>query len=170
MSGPIVIGFGGNVGEPREIAERFADVRLELGALGEITAAALYRSAPIGPAQPDFFNTAIRLETRSWSRGLLPEQLLARLHELETEYGRDRAVEERFGPRTLDLDILVWGSRIVATAELAIPHPRLAERKFALQPLVDVLGRDFEIPSVGRAGALLDAVSDQRVDRVAGAW
>lgn len=169
MREPIVIGFGGNVGEPREIAERFADVRLELGALGEITAAPMYRSAPIGPAQPDFYNTAIRLETRSWSRGLTPDQLLARLHELEAEYGRDRATEERWGPRTIDLDILVWGSTLIRIGELEIPHRRLSERRFALEPLVSVVGPDFEIPGQGRAGDRLAAVRDQQVERL-GSW
>lgn len=168
MSEPIVIGFGGNVGEPHEIGERFADIRLELGALGEITAAAMYRSAPIGPAQPDFYNTAIRIETRSWSRGLTPVQLLARLHELEDEYGRDRTAETRWGPRPIDLDILVWGARLYR-GELEIPHPRLGERRFALEPLVSVVGPDFEIPGQGRAGDLLARVQDQRVERL-GAW
>jgi 2-amino-4-hydroxy-6-hydroxymethyldihydropteridine diphosphokinase len=163
---PIVIGIGGNIGEPHEIAQRFADVRLELAALGELTAALLYRAAPIGPAQPEFYNTAIRLDP---TRSLVPEHLLDELQAIERSFGRDRASEQRFGPRTIDLDILVWGSRIEASFRLAIPHPRLRERRFALQPLIDVVGADFEIAGVGRAGELLAAVADQQVVPV-GAW
>ncbi len=166
MTEPVVIGFGGNVGTPAEIAERFADARLELvAAFGDVTAALLYRSAPIGPAQPDYFNTAVKLFAKQTS----PEELLSMLHGIERSHGRRRADEQRFGPRALDLDILVFGSRIIHAPELDVPHPRLHERRFALEPLVTVVGKDFEVPGLGRAGELLSRVGDQRVEMI-GAW
>jgi 2-amino-4-hydroxy-6-hydroxymethyldihydropteridine diphosphokinase len=166
MSESIVIGFGGNVGIVAAIRERFADARQALSELGEIKAALLYRSAPIGPAQPDYLNTAVLLTAAG---DLAPDSLLARLHAIEIEHGRRRDLEPRFGPRTLDLDLLVWGARTLHTGELVLPHPRLAERRFALQPLIDVVGPQFEIAGAGRAGDLLAKVVDQQLEQL-GAW
>jgi 7,8-dihydro-6-hydroxymethylpterin-pyrophosphokinase len=82
--------------------------------------------------------------------------VLAALHGLEARAGRDRAREGRWGARTLDLDLLVWSDRTVATARLVVPHPRLAERSFALAPLVDLLGPAAVAPGLpAPLGALL---------------
>jgi len=134
--------------------------------LGGVRSARLYRSAPMGPAQPWFLNTAVRFAAADAQ----PAELLATLLEIERLLGRRRDAEVRWGPRPLDLDVLVWGARILRTPELEVPHPRLAERKFALLPLVDLAGDDFAIPGLGRAGELLHRVADPRCDVVADTW
>lgn len=167
---PIVVGLGGNVGTEAAIIERFGRAREALAALaprGAVRSARLYRSDPIGPAQPAFLNTAVRFTA---APGFLPAELLAALLEIEHLLGRRRASEARWGPRPIDLDVLICGSRVVRTAELDVPHPRLAERRFALLPLIDLTGEDFAIPGAGRADALARAVADQRCDEIAERW
>ncbi len=163
---PLVIGLGGNVGGDAAIVERFRRAREALGELGELRAAPLYRSAAIGPAQPAFLNTAVRLRVAD----LTADELLATVRELEHLLGRDRRGEVRWGPRKIDLDVLVWGGRVVRSPDLEVPHPRLAERRFALEPLAALLGDAFEIPGAGAAGALLARVRDQDVVELAPSW
>ena len=163
---PLVIGLGGNVGGDAAILERFRRAREALGALGAVRSAPLYRTAPIGPAQPAFLNTAVELRVPE----LAPAELIATVRELEHLLGRDRRGEPRWGPRAIDLDVLVWGGRVLRTPELEVPHPRLAERRFALAPLAALLGDAFEIPGAGAAGALLGRVRDQDVVELAPSW
>ena len=163
---PLVIGLGGNVGGEAAIIERFRRAREALAVLGELRAAPLYRTGAIGPAQPDYLNTAVRLRVAD----LLPDELLATVRELEHLLGRDRRGEARWGPRPIDLDVLVWGGRVLRSPDLEVPHPRLAERRFALAPLVALLGEAFEIPGAGAAGALLARVGDQAVTELAASW
>lgn len=165
---PIVIGLGGNVGTQSAIVERFDRARTALAALdpASVRSARLFRSEPIGPEQAWFLNTAVRIAPQ----GLEPAALIATLLELERMLGRRRETEARWGPRPLDLDVLVWGPRIVRTSELEVPHPRLAERRFALLPVIDLLGDEFVVPGLGPARELLRGVSDQRCDPVAATW
>lgn len=107
---------------------------------------------PVGyEEQPRFLNGAVALETSLSARALL-ERLLA----LERRLGRDRAREERFGPRTIDLDLLLFGSEAVDEPGLTVPHPRLAERRFALEPLHE-LDPELALPDGRRVGDLLAA-------------
>jgi 2-amino-4-hydroxy-6-hydroxymethyldihydropteridine diphosphokinase len=124
-----VIGLGSNLGDRREILR--CAVR-EIGAAGEVTAiSALYECEPVGPPQPLYLNAAVRLNTE-----LDPLPLLGALLAIEHRHGRAR--RERWGARTLDLDIL-WRAGAAFEAEsLSVPHPRLTERRFALLPLLDV--------------------------------
>ena len=163
---PVVIGLGGNVGDPPAIVGRFDRARAALAELGDVRSARLYRSAPLGPDQPWFFNTAVRIARVAAQ----PGELLATLLEIERRLGRRRETEARWGPRPLDLDVLVWGVRFVRTPDLEVPHPRLAERRFALLPLIDVVGADFVVPGAGTAGSLARRVADQLCDEVAAAW
>jgi 2-amino-4-hydroxy-6-hydroxymethyldihydropteridine diphosphokinase len=163
---PVVIGLGGNIGGEGAVIERFRRAREALAQLGGVRSAPLYRSAPIGPAQPAFLNTAVALAAGE----LQPGELIATLLELERLLGRDRRAEVRWGPRALDLDVLVWGDRVLRTPELEVPHPRLAERRFALAPLAALLGDGFEIPGAGAAGGLLARVRDQDVVELATEW
>ena len=162
----IVIGLGGNIGTEVAITGRFTRVRDALSAIGNVRSAPLYRTAPIGPEQPAFLNSAVRLATDE----MQPSELIAIVHELESLLGRDRHHEARWGPRTLDLDVLVWDARVIRSPELEVPHPRLHERRFALQPLVDLVGEDFDIPGVGRAGDALARVSDQQIEFISERW
>lgn len=125
------IGLGANLGAP------LAGIGLALACLRREPECALqavssiYRSAPVGPPQPDYFNAAAALDST-----LSPAALLTRLQAIEARFLRQRAL--RWGPRTLDLDIL-WCDRPVTDANLEVPHPRLTERWWALQPMLDVL-------------------------------
>ena len=166
MIEPVVIGLGGNVGSFAEIVERFGHARAALAALGGVRSAPLYRSAPLGPAQAAFLNTAVCVALEAAQ----PAALLATLLELERQLGRARETEARWGPRRIDLDVLVWGARIVRTPELEVPHPRLAERKFALAPLVALLGAGFVVPGLATAGELVRRVDAQDCDEIAATW
>ena len=163
---PVVIGLGGNVGGEPAIVERFAHARAALAELGAVRSARLYRSAPIGPDQPWFLNTAVRVAVAD----VQPGELIATVLEIERLLGRRRATEARWGPRPIDLDVLVWGARIVQAPELEVPHPRLAERRFALLPLIDLVGEDFVVPGAGPAGELALRVAGQRCEEIAATW
>ena len=127
-----VIGIGGNVGD---VARAFREALGELDRDPSTRVAAvssLYRTAPVGGVeQDDFLNAAALLET-----ALGPSQLLRLL--LDTEDGHGRTREVHWGPRTLDLDLLWYEHVVVAAPGLIVPHPRLHERRFALEPLVEV--------------------------------
>lgn len=129
----VYLGLGSNLGKRTQY---LADARNRIERkAGTITAASsIYDTAPWGPVpQDNFLNQVIRIST-----ALEPRELLAVLHEIERDAGRDRKREIRFGPRTLDLDILLYGDRVIHEEGLVIPHPRLAERAFVLAPLAEI--------------------------------
>lgn len=160
----VVVGFGGNIGDDAAIVERFRRAREAFAVIGSVRSASLYRSAPIGPAQPAFLNTAI-----AWKFDGVPAELIATVLEIERLLGRDRRGEARWGPRVIDLDVLVWGERVIRTPELEVPHPRLVERRFAVLPLIDLLGDDAVV--VGeRLGAIARRVAAQSVDQISETW
>ena len=124
-----VIGLGANLGQP-VVAFEFATHRL--GAVCDIVChSKLYQSDAIGPEQPDFTNAAVRVSFPG-----SPQALLVQLLRIEQDFGRTR--KQRWGPRTLDLDLLWIDGVAVCTPQLTVPHPRLHERAFALLPLLDV--------------------------------
>lgn len=162
-----VIGLGGNIGTEAEIIERFTKAREALAEYGAVWSASLYRTAAIGPEQQDFLNTAVMVRIDDGQ----PDELVAITREIELLLGRDRRAEERWGPRKIDLDILVWGNRVVRTPQIELPHPRLKERRFALWPLIDMVTAYAIMP--GTKIPLLDympAVEDQKLERVATTW
>jgi 2-amino-4-hydroxy-6-hydroxymethyldihydropteridine diphosphokinase len=176
----VVIGLGGNVGGDAAILERFVRAREALAQLGEVRSAALYRTAPIVRAdptrpsavdarlvQPPFLNSAVRVRWRDATASEVIDTVL----EIERLLGRDRRGEPRWGPRTIDLDVLVWGTRVIRTGKLEVPHPRLVERRFALQPLVDLFGEDAVVPGTPEPlGALVSRVADQPLEQLQSAW
>jgi 2-amino-4-hydroxy-6-hydroxymethyldihydropteridine diphosphokinase len=110
----------------------------------------LHETDPVGYTdQPRFLNGAVALET-----ALPPHELLARLQEIELQLGRVREGVPRFGPRTCDLDLLLYGDLEVETTVLTIPHPRLTERRFALEPLVE-LDPELALPDGRRLAEIL---------------
>jgi 2-amino-4-hydroxy-6-hydroxymethyldihydropteridine diphosphokinase len=128
------IGLGSNVGDKaanlREALRLLTGARSSGGVL--LAVSSLYRTEPVGYVDQDWFlNAAMHIETR-----LSPRELLIRLIEIERELGRVRTV--RNGPRTIDLDILLWENLVVNEADLVIPHPRLHERLFVLEPLAEI--------------------------------
>lgn len=155
------IGLGSNVGD------RLGHLRqaLEaLEALGEVEAiSSLYETEPVGgPDQGPFLNAVVVIDT-----DLEPRELLAALHRIEVDAGRVRDV--RWGPRTLDLDLLVVEGRLVADEDLQVPHPRAAERRFVLAPLSEVWP-DAPIGRGTTASEALTAVQHQEVFRWFGDW
>lgn len=178
MTGPLVIGLGGNVGTDAAIIARFGAARAALAELGPVQSAPLYRTAPLGPAQPAFLNTAVMIEPVEDARATVdrsaaattPGALIAMVLDIERRLGRTREPGVRNGPRLIDLDVLVWGARQLRTPALELPHPRLGARMFALAPLVALVGEDFVVPGLGRAGALLSGVSAQPCAQIAASW
>jgi 2-amino-4-hydroxy-6-hydroxymethyldihydropteridine diphosphokinase len=157
----VYIGLGGNLGDPvatlRDALTRIA--RLDGIEVDAVSSA--YESAPVGLTdQPPFVNAAARLFT-----DLPLRDLLAGLLAVEQELGRVRSV--RYGPRTCDLDILLAGAEVADEPGLSVPHPRLVERRFALEPLVE-LDPALRLPDGRSLSGLLEAVSDQAVRRLDG--
>jgi 2-amino-4-hydroxy-6-hydroxymethyldihydropteridine diphosphokinase len=136
------IGLGSNLGDRRGHLRAALD---GLAGLGRVRAvSALYETEPVGlRAQPHFLNAVALLET-----GLPPRPLLAGLLAIEARLGRVRT-EERNSPRTLDLDLLLYGDAIIREPDLEVPHPRLHERRFVLEPLA-ALAPALRHPALGR--------------------
>ena len=163
----LVVGFGGNLGGESMIRECFGRAREALAQLGDVRSAPLYRSAAIGPVQPVFLNTAVRVRIAD----AIPDEIIHTVLEIERLLGRDRRGEARWGPRTIDLDVLVWGERVIHTPELDVPHPRIAERRFALRPLMDLLGGDATLPGTRATLAELEQrVAMQALEEIAASW
>jgi 2-amino-4-hydroxy-6-hydroxymethyldihydropteridine diphosphokinase len=144
------VGLGSNLGEPeRQIGQALELLEAEEGV--ELRAVSALRwTDPVGfEDQPRFLNGAAEVETTLGARELL-ERLLA----IERRLGRERGGGPRFGPRTIDLDLLVYGDAVVDEPGLTVPHPRLVERRFALEPLAE-LAPALEVPGAGSVQALL---------------
>jgi 2-amino-4-hydroxy-6-hydroxymethyldihydropteridine diphosphokinase len=157
----VYIGLGGNLGDPvATLTEALARIaRLPGISLDAVSSA--YESAPVGLRdQPPFLNAAARLLT-----DLPLADVLAGLLAIEAELGRVRTV--RYGPRTCDLDILLAGDETVDQPGLSVPHPRLAERRFALEPLLE-LDPALRLPGGPPLSVLLEGVGDQAVRRLDG--
>jgi len=144
------VGIGSNLGEPeRQIAAALELLRAVDG-IDVVAVSSLRETEPVGYLdQPNFLNGAAALETE-----LSPRELLDRLLAIELQLGRERGTGPRFGPRTIDLDLLLYGDVVVEEPGLTVPHPRLAERRFALEPLAE-LDPELEIPGQGAVRTLL---------------
>ncbi len=163
----LVIGLGGNVGGEDAVRARFVRAREGLAQLGDVRSAPLYRTAPMGPAQPDFLNTAVRVRIADAT----PDEIIAIVRMHEMLLGRDRANETRWGPRPIDLDVLVWGERVFRSPDLEVPHPRLGERRFVLQPLIALLGAEAILPGQTETLEELEyRVASQTVEEIAASW
>jgi 2-amino-4-hydroxy-6-hydroxymethyldihydropteridine diphosphokinase len=153
-----VVGLGANLGD-RLATLKSALRGLEQQAMTIQAVSHVYESAAVGPPQPDYLNAAVLVQS-----SLAPGRLLEALLALERAHGRQR--RERWGPRTLDLDLLFSPGLVLSTAELTLPHPELTGRAFALRPLVDV-APDARDPSSGALYAeLLSALSGQSLRRL----
>ncbi len=149
------VGLGGNVGDAKA-ALRAAFAELDaLPGTRLLRASRLYRTPAWGVEdQPDFVNAAAMLET-----ALSAQELLGRLLAIEREHGRDRETGLRWGPRTLDLDLLLYGDAVLDEPGLHVPHPRLHERAFALVPLAEI-APEAVIPGIGRIADALAKLPD----------
>lgn len=136
------IGLGSNLSDPHVQLEQAMIALAALPACRQLKASSFYRSQPMGPQdQPEYINAVASLET-----DLKPEALLNALQAIEQAQGRVR--DERWGPRTLDLDILLYGDELISSDRLTVPHPGLPEREFVLYPLYE-LAPGLVIPGQG---------------------
>jgi len=142
------VGIGSNLGEREAYVRRALELLAAEEGIEVVAVSELRETEPVGPVeQRPFVNGAALLATE-----LSPQDLLGRLLAIEQRLGRVR--NERFGPRTIDLDLLVYGDQVIDEPGLTVPHPRLHERRFALEPLAD-LASDLVVPGKGPISALL---------------
>jgi len=153
------LSLGSNVGDRDRLLARTLE-RLASGDIRILRVSGVYETEPRDvPDQPWFLNQVVEIET-----SLFPKQLLARLEKIEIGMGRTRM--EAKGPRTVDIDILFYGNAIVSTPGLEIPHPRLPDRRFVLEPLAE-LAPEFRHPRTRQTvREMLAAVRHQKVHRV----
>jgi 2-amino-4-hydroxy-6-hydroxymethyldihydropteridine diphosphokinase len=154
------IGLGSNLDDPRG---RVRDALAALDALPGtrvVLASSLYRTAPVGIVdQPDFINAVARIETSLGARELL-------LGLLDIERAQNRVRGERNGPRTLDLDLLLYGDTAIREPDLTVPHPRMHQRAFVLAPLAEI-APEVRVGDLGTAAQLLAGLHTEGVERLA---
>ncbi|MEP3561905.1 MAG: 2-amino-4-hydroxy-6-hydroxymethyldihydropteridine diphosphokinase [Marinobacter sp.] len=159
MSTVAYVGLGSNLKDP---AAQLARAVMELSRLPQTTLLAqspFYASRPVGPQdQPDFVNGAVALATH-----LSPHQLLDHLQAIEQAHGRERL--RHWGPRTLDLDVLLFGAEVINDERLTVPHAELANRDFALQPLLD-LNPELTLPDGRRVEQLRAQCPDNQLRKL----
>jgi len=153
------IALGSNLGDSRAILESALEILAQRPGIALKSQSSWYQTAPIGPPQPDYLNGCALLEVQ-----LTPQEFLEILFSIETQFGRIR--EERWGARTLDLDLLLFGDLVLDTPTLQLPHPRMRERAFVLVPLAEI-APDWIEPVSGKAIAtLVQAVDCSGVRRL----
>lgn len=155
-----LIALGGNVGDVRTTLARAIERLCDGTEVRLVARSSDYRTPPWGVTeQPPFINCAIVAETE-----LTPQALLARAHSIERTSGRDRAREQRFGPRTLDIDLIDYAGVALNTNELTLPHPRALERAFVLVPLAEIApDRRIAGMRIADALALLDRTGIEKL-------
>ena len=146
----VYIGLGSNLESPAEKIRQARIFIAEQAQMSELKFSGLYSSPPMGPKdQSDYVNAVMCIQT-----DLTAIELLAALQSIENDFGRDRKVE-RWGARTLDLDILLYGGQQIEIPNLKIPHAGLSERAFVLYPLQEIAPADFLIPGKGMLSSLV---------------
>lgn len=159
MSVRAYIGVGSNLDPLANVTSALAELD-EIPATRCVLRSSLYRSAPMGPTdQPDYINAVAGLDT-----DLSAPELLRALQEIEARHGRERG-PVRWGPRTLDLDLLLYGDRRIDTPELMVPHPGLHERPFVLYPLAEIAA-EARVPGRGSLAELLAACPPAGLSRL----
>ncbi len=152
------IGIGGNLGDARATVE---DAIARLAALPQtelLRCSSLYRTAPVDSSGDDYINAVAQLSTT-----LTASALLQALQAIELQHGRERPY--RNAPRTLDLDVLLYGQDCIDSDTLTVPHPRMGQRAFVLAPLLEI-DAAMVIPGLGAAAPLLAAITDQPISKL----
>ena len=156
------IGLGGNLDNPLELLRSARKAIVAVMGIREIACSSYYRSAPLGLAgQSDYVNAVMAVETT-----LPPHELLKALQAIELSHGRVRT-GLRWGPRTLDLDILLYGEEQIHDETLTVPHAGIAEREFVLYPLAEIAPVALHIPGKGDLSGLLAACPLRGLERIA---
>lgn len=157
---PAYVGLGSNLQGPAAQVQTAFELLAEMPATRLIARSSLYRSAPYGGVeQPEFVNAAAALLTQLSAR-----QLLMELKQIESRRGRD-GDEVRWGPRVLDLDLLVYSSETICEDGLVVPHPGISERNFVLLPLLE-LAPELAIPGLGRLASLPVNASEPLIEKI----
>jgi 2-amino-4-hydroxy-6-hydroxymethyldihydropteridine diphosphokinase len=157
----VVLALGSNLGDRLENLQGAVDALFDAPEFGFVAVSPVYETAPVGgPQQPDYLNAVIVLDTALPARAILD-----RAHGIEEAFGRVR--DQRWGPRTLDVDVIVCGDEVSEDPELTLPHPRAYQRAFVLAPWHDI-DPDAAIPGRGRVADLLAAVGPDGVNRISG--
>jgi 2-amino-4-hydroxy-6-hydroxymethyldihydropteridine diphosphokinase len=157
------VAIGANLGDPVATVHAAIEALHALPRARFLASSSLYRTAPVGlHHQPDFINAVAMLEVES--AALPAASLLEHLFAIEADFGRVRSVKN--APRTLDLDLLLYGDQQLDLPGLTLPHPRMTERAFVLAPLAEI-APDLAIPGHGHLADLLLAVAGQRIARLA---
>ena len=154
----VFVGLGANLGDAQATLKNALAALAALPQTERVAHSSLYRTAPIQASGPDFVNAVAELHT-----ALEPQALLHALQAIESAHGRERPYPN--SPRTLDLDLLLFGQRIVQEPGLEVPHPRLHERAFVLQPLLE-LAPLIVHPRLGPLQLLVASTADQPVERL----
>ena len=152
------IGIGANLGDRRRTIDSAIEALAAREGIDVLRTSSLYRTESIGADGPDYLNAVV--EVRS---ALEPLALVKVLQAIEAAHGRERSYPN--APRTLDLDLLLYGERKLSSSNLQVPHPRLHLRAFVLRPLAE-LAPELIVPGHGRVADLLPAVAGQRIDRL----
>ncbi|MBN3756991.1 2-amino-4-hydroxy-6-hydroxymethyldihydropteridine diphosphokinase [Paraburkholderia sp. Tr-20389] len=152
------LGLGANLGDARQTLKDAVVCLAQQHTITVLAKSSLYRTAPIDAGGDDYLNLVVKLDTSMPVR-----HLLALCHKIEHHFGRERPF--RNAPRTLDLDILLYGEHAIDEPDLIVPHPRMTERAFVLVPLVEIEPA-LIIPQRGRADAFLAGVADQRIEKM----
>lgn len=154
------IGLGSNLDEPQRQVNRALEELATLPQTRLLNRSSLYRSAPLGPQdQPHYINAVAAVETTLTAGALLSE-----LQRLEAEHGRQRGAE-RWGPRTLDLDLLLYGQERIETPNLCVPHPGLSTRNFVLYPLREI-APGLAVPGLGTVAELAAACGPEGLEKL----
>lgn len=156
------VALGANLGDTAATLDAACAALRELPGVVWIGESPRYRTAPIESSGPDYLNSVVALAITD-DHPRAPWRLLSALQAIEQRHGRERPYHH--APRTLDLDLLLWGDRVIDDPVLSVPHPRLHRRAFVLRPLLD-LAPDLVLPGLGPARAHLGAVGDQAIERL----
>jgi 2-amino-4-hydroxy-6-hydroxymethyldihydropteridine diphosphokinase len=151
------IGLGANLGDPLAALRSAVDALKPLPGTRLLAVSSVYRTAPVDASGPDFLNAVAMIAT-----GQQPLQLLDALQAIERQHGRQRPFVN--APRTLDLDLLLYGDLVLHSPRLTLPHPRMRQRAFVLRPLLE-LSPALVVPGSGALANDLQRLGDQRVDR-----
>ena len=158
---PVYIGLGSNIGDSEVIVDAALDALGNIRRCHLTGRSSLYRSAALGDIpQNDYINAVARLDT-----SLEPMALLLELQAIESAFYRQRDARQHWGPRTLDLDIILYGSRRIDDSHLVIPHPEFTRRRFVLEPMLEIEG-DRYIPGYGSLAWLIDEAPHMRMEKI----
>ncbi len=152
------LGMGANLGDARQTLKDAVVCLAQQSAITIVAKSSLYRTAPIDAGGDDYFNCVVKLETC-----LTAHDLLALCQRIEHHFGRERPF--RNAPRTLDIDVLMFGDTVIDEPGLIVPHPRMTGRAFVLAPLAEI-DADLLIPGQGAVSTFLPGVADQRIEKL----